>query len=133
MNNEEFDTTSNNIKFSVPFDYPTEAEQKEETGELVNVKLMILLNKLISYVLPSNNPRAALAAIAYASGMDLSYIFNCKNNEIAIAKVLGMPKQTFSNEVQAVRDIYNLDHSSTVKTNATKQAYENNYITPKLV
>jgi hypothetical protein len=127
---DEYDPISNNINVSVPFMYPEETTTQELVEQLCSSKMNDLLNKLAIYVLPAKDPRLTLIALFFAAGVDLEYILNCENTEIALAKKLGIPKQTMSLVVKQVRQDFNLEHSSTKMHGKTAEKYENNYRRP---
>ena len=125
MNNQTNITDiDNNINCSIPFEYPNEEPETEEDSSRQQMEL--LLNRLTSYLLPSNNPRLTLACLCYISGMDVGLIFAVENTETSLAKVLGVSKQSFSLECKTIAEHFNIKHSSTFKSGATKAKYQNN-------
>lgn len=125
---EHFDPLTNNIQLSVPFTYPNdETNQGTLTKEALNEHLSIMLGKMATYILPAKDPRLTMIALFYAAGIDLSYILNCNNTESAIAKRIGIPKQTMSLAVKQIRKQFNLVHSTTNKTGMSADKYNNNY------
>ena len=125
MNDDNYDPTTNSIQFSEPFRYPDDnMDTSNSTAD--NIRILQFLNKLANYLIPANNPRLTLCALLYASNMDLSYILQCANTEVAIATKLGVSKQSFCTVLKQVRHDFGLVHSTTINHGVTKETYKNN-------
>lgn len=130
---EPYDPLTNNIECSTPFIYP-EFQIRQEIAlqisssiqQIVYDNLTIMLNKMANYVVPSPNPRMTLVALMYASDMNLAYILNCENTMTAIAKRLGVGKQTFNTELKKIRRDFGLVHSVTMNHGVKTETYANN-------
>lgn len=118
----------NNLATSTPFVYPDEEEPVEEHHNLNE-----FLTRLAIVVLSNKNPTLSLVCLFHAAGVNLSFILNCESTEVALAKVLGVPKQTFSLEVKRIRKELSLTHTSTNMTGKTADKYQNNFKRPKSI
>lgn len=131
--NEPLDPLENRLSCSTNFDYPEdvlapdiwELVQYHVTASMVT-QMSELLTKLANFVLPAENPRLALAALFFASDVDLSYILQCSNTETDIAKKLGIGKQTMNTQLKKIRQEFNLTHSTTINHGVTQETYRNN-------
>lgn len=125
----DFDQITNNIDVSTPFVYPEDNTQAfEDAAEaMANAKVNEFLTRLAIIVLTARNPVLTLVSLFHATGVNLSFIFNCSNSETDLAKKLAVPKQTFSLEVKRIREQLQITHSSTIMSGMTPEAYKNNY------
>jgi hypothetical protein len=122
-----YDEIEGTVAVSTPPKYP-----EENVAPSYDDKSAEILRNLAVYVLPARNPRLTLAALFHAAGVDLSYILNCENSLTEIAKVMGVPKTTFSTMVQQVRRDFDIGHSSTKHIGRTSDVYSNsNFRKPK--
>ena len=135
MSDIPHDILNNNIEASEPFKYPddVEAEAEEIAEKIVQTKLNELLTRIAIIVLPSRNPHLAFISLFFAAGVDLSLILNCENSEAALAKKLGIAKQTVSLCVKNIRKQLNLVHSTTLDYGKQGGAYSNNSKKPKIL
>lgn len=125
---ERPDNIVNNITLSTPFEYPEESENTEEmVKNQITERLTEMLTKMAIFILATKNPHLTMVCLFYAAGVDLSIVYGCKNTETDLAKLLSMPKQTFSLEVKKVRQQFKLEHSSTKMYGKTPEAFKNNY------
>lgn len=133
MSETETDPIENNINVSTEFEYPTDKlpdelwslVQQHVTASMVT-QMTDLLTKIANFVLPSDNPRLALVGLFYASDVNLSYILQCENNETAIAKRLGIGKQTLNTQLKKIRQEFGLYHSVTINHGVEETSYQNN-------
>lgn len=131
MNETDFDPIANSLELSTGFLYPNDEPTPEEVSkEVVHNQLADMLTKMAIYILPSKNPTLTMIALFYTAGIDLSYILNCPNTEIAIAKHLGIPKSNMSLLVKQIRKQFNLEHSTSNLHNKTQAVYSNNFRKP---
>ncbi len=54
-----------------------------------------LLDFMLFYLMPDKNPRAKLAALCFASGMNVGSIFGCDNTQTAISTSLNISRLYF--------------------------------------
>ena len=109
------------IESSVPFVYPEE-EDEEEDSALTNIEF---IERLLSYILPARNPRLALASICFACGINISTLLNCEPTITSIATALGVSKGCFSKSIKKVTKEFNIVHLDTGKDSATQDIYKN--------
>jgi hypothetical protein len=122
-----YDEIEDTLQVSTPPRYP-----EDGPSETFDDKSAEILRNLAVYVIPSRNPRLTLVALFHAAGVDLSYILNCENSLTEIAKVMGVPKTTFSTMVQQVRRDFDIGHSSTKHIGRTSDVYSSsNFRKPK--
>ena len=81
-----------------PFVYPND----DEPTVVQDDGIRKLLDWLVYYVLTAKNPILCLSAVAYSSGYDLGYIFNCPNTARGISKSLGVCHVQFHKEIQKI-------------------------------
>jgi hypothetical protein len=120
--NQYIDPLENNLECSTDFKYPDDNALESDSPE----KCLELLNRICNYVIPSRNITLTLISLFYSSGIDLSYVLQCENSESAIAKKLGVPKQTLHTCIVKVRRDFGLIHSTTKRHNVDKNTYANN-------
>jgi hypothetical protein len=120
MNENNID---DNINFSEDFKYPTESTE-EKNFDVDSTDIIIRLSTLI---FSSSKPKMALAALLYASGVDVGIYLNCDNTVTSISTMLGESKQNFSALIKKVKEDFSLK-SNTGKTDLAKTKYkQSNY------
>jgi hypothetical protein len=90
---------------SCDFAYPEEIIPESDTS---NERLAEFVLVLTMDLLENKNPRLKIAVMAYAVGIDLSYLFKCENTISQISRVLGVSKQCFQQELKKCLKEYNL-------------------------
>lgn len=130
---ETQDPFENNLQCSTQFDYPDDklpddlwALVQQHVTSSMAAAMTDMLTKIANTVLPADNPRLTLAALFYASDVDLSYVLQCDNSETAIAKRLGVGKQTLNTVLKRIRTEFGLTHSTTINHGVTQTTYEAN-------
>lgn len=130
---EHIDPLENNLECSTEFAYPAEnlpedlwALVQQHVTSSMATAMTDMLTKIANAVLPADNPRLVLAALFYASDVDLSYVLQCQNSESAIARRLGCGKQTLNSVLKQVRSDFGLTHSHGMNHGVTSNTYEAN-------
>lgn len=113
----------NNPNIVTHFQYPND----EPMSGSLDARCIELINQLASYIIPSRNPRLTFTCMLYSAGMDVGILFGTNNTATALAKALGIPKQTFSYECDLIIKAYGLKHTRTKKHGVTKESYANNF------
>ena len=110
----------NSLAASTPFNYnELDAEPRETVFDVDSQQILI---RFASLIFSSHKPKVTLAALLYASGVDVGIYLNVENTETAIATALGESKQNFSISVKKLKQEFNL-RSNTGKQEETRQAY----------
>jgi hypothetical protein len=119
--NKEFDI-ENSLQASIPFPY--EEVDKGEPEKHFDISAVDVIIRLASVIFSSKKPKVHLAAILYASNVDVGIYLECENTVTAIAKQLGESKQNFSILIKKMREEFGLKHCNTGKTIDAKQKYK---------
>ena len=109
----------NSVETATQFKYPEEPDSEQ----FFNIDNNAVIIRLTTLIFNANKPKATLAALLYASGVDVGLYLNCKNEITAIATKLGESKQAFSLMIDRVRKEFELKHTNTGKTSSCKSKY----------
>ena len=119
----------NNINFSEDFKYPDD-EPEEQIEQRDNIDILIRFSNIL---FTSPKPKVMLAAILFASNVDVGLYFGCENNIVDIAKQLGESRQNFRMVIEKIREDFSLQHTNTGKSSSSRAAYRRgNYRNNKL-
>ena len=81
----------------------------EESQTLVkDENITKLLDFLLYYIIPDNNPRLKLVLICFSCGLDVGKILGCENTQRDISKKLNINHRQFSNMLISVCEEFNI-------------------------
>jgi hypothetical protein len=111
----------NSLAASVSFLYPNDEPNPERTFDISSHAIII---RFATLIFSADKPKLTLAALLYASGIDVGIYLSCKNTETDIANALGESKQNFSATVKRVRAEFNIERANTGKKESSKETYK---------
>jgi hypothetical protein len=98
--------------------------QEEEVSIVRDDNMHKLLDFLVYYILPDNNPRLKIALICFASGYDVGRILNCDNTQRSISKVLNVNHRQFSNMLKNIEKEFGLNNINSDKPSDANETYK---------
>ena len=101
--------------------FPSAQQNEALTDD--QLRMLELVNRLVYLIVPSKNPRIKICALAYACGIDISFMLNCQNTEIGIAKAIGATQQTFHWNVEQIIKEFNIINVNKLNK-TTEEKYE---------
>lgn len=114
----------NSLEYSEGFRYPDDEPEMERTFDVTSQQVII---RMATLLFASQKPKLTLAAMLYASGIDVGIYLSCENIEVEIAKALGETKQGFSWTVKQIKKDFDLKSNTGISPSKKDQFKNSNY------
>lgn len=101
----------------------------EEPTVVNDANIRKLMDFICHYLLLDKNPRSKIAALCFASGMDVGSVFDCNNSIRQISIKLGLKHQHFSILLKQIQKEFGLININTDKPANAASIYHDSNVT----